>query len=259
MKVMTKLCLALIFAMMIPAFANAATLHYWRMEGNLDDSVGSAADAGGAGSHEFVSDTMYNPLTGPVANSQSVSSKDSKFEARYITTPLSGGGDFTVECFYRKQSSLDNENLSVVYQYDGANLNWKIQAMQDANGKLAFTWVVENRWHQQGGEIKSEYKFDLQTWYHLAGTYDSSTGTAALYVNYASEGTLTDADLKNVGEGNNVRIGMGWGEKRTNYIDEVRISDTVLTTSQMLVPEPATVGLLLVGGIGILVRRKRRI
>jgi len=53
-------------------------------------------------------------------------------------------------------------------------------------------------------------------------------------------------------------LGSGSQSPFDGIIDEVRISDTALTQSQLLIPEPATLGLIAPALAGLLIRRPRR-
>jgi len=108
--------------------------------------------------------------------------------------------------------------------------------------------------------VTSASPLESGIWYHLAGVYDGSDIT--LYVN----GEASNA--KGVGGGNItgldtvLRLGTNGGltEQMAGRIDDVRIYSHALSVEEIaaIVPEPATIGLLGLGGLAMLgIRRKR--
>ena len=113
-------------------------------------------------------------------------------------------------------------------------------------------------------------------WVHLAGTWDGSAGDLKLFVDgvevtttAVEQGTtgnffpttLTNPlnDASNDGPaaiGAIDRGGDNFAQFFDGSIDEVRISDEALSPSAFI-PEPATMGLLAVGGVVMLARRRR--
>ncbi|MCD4823272.1 MAG: LamG domain-containing protein [Phycisphaerae bacterium] len=102
------------------------------------------------------------------------------------------------------------------------------------------------------------------SWTHVAVTYDNSLAdkNMKVYVNGTVIGTHdTTVTLWSTA---NRRLALGAGHNDSAYygffkggIDEVRLSNTALSAPEML-PEPATMTLLGLGGIGLLVRRRRK-
>jgi len=230
-----KLSLLVILVAIAPAIGNADTLNWYRMEGNLNDSITSAAPDGVNGSYEFVSDTMNSTLPGGQANSTSVSSDASGFEAQYTIAPLSGTTPFTVECFYKSHDAAAI-GTRIAYTYSGTGgLTWTLQTWTDGAGKTNFYWNVNGAGVWQNAYAPVDFKLD--TWYHVAGTYDGK-GNLELFVNGVSVAKASKAELVSAGKATALRIGMSWGEALTTYTDEVRISNTVLTPDQMLAPSP---------------------
>ncbi|KKK46691.1 hypothetical protein LCGC14_3162700, partial [marine sediment metagenome] len=103
---------------------------------------------------------------------------------------------------------------------------------------------------------------------HFVASYDRSTGQTKYYL---------DGDLKNTtspgyGTGDNLVIGaLGQDASSDNWygwIDDVAIYDGPMGTDQIdflagggdpnPIPEPATTALLILGGVGALLRRRRK-
>ena len=123
--------------------------------------------------------------------------------------------------------------------------------------------------------VRADSAITKGEWVHVAGTWDGSTGDMKLFVDYtevaASQvgslptsltGTLSGASNDGPASiGALVRSPGGpavgaEGQFFDGSIDEVRISDEALSPSAFI-PEPATVGLLAVGGVVMLARRRR--
>lgn len=109
-------------------------------------------------------------------------------------------------------------------------------------------------------------------WVHVAGTWDGSSGDLKLFVDFNEVATVANQsfpttltgtlnDASNDGPATIGAIDRGddnFGQFFDGSIDEVRISDVALTPSEFLViPEPAAAGLVVVGAVGMLGRRRR--
>lgn len=108
----------------------------------------------------------------------------------------------------------------------------------------------------------SDTSLNDHEWHHVVGTYDGST-TLSVYVDgvdvasVPASGTFYSADVFKI----------GWDDWRsdesgrwfTGSVDDVRIWSRALSEPeiQSLVPEPATIALLAIGGLAI-IRRKRQ-
>lgn len=114
----------------------------------------------------------------------------------------------------------------------------------------------------------SGLQIDVDKDYFVAMSFDLSNTTTGLkfYVKDLSAGTWETATMDHGmstlhdSTGNFAIGGMDGGALAWDgYVDEVRFSDDALSQNNMLpVPEPATMVLLGLGGIGVLIRRRRR-
>ncbi|CAN5388726.1 hypothetical protein BH09VER1_BH09VER1_07760 [soil metagenome] len=102
--------------------------------------------------------------------------------------------------------------------------------------------------------------FNFNTWTHIALTAQSVTATTwdiTFYVNYSPVANALGVTLNSLSGDYSI---FGNLNPLNASIDEMRISDTVLTTNQMLqaVPEPSTIGTAILGLVGLVVMRSVR-
>jgi hypothetical protein len=104
---------------------------------------------------------------------------------------------------------------------------------------------------------------DIPSWHHVAITFDQNTQELSFYFDYLLSQTRTLADTDSSGYVHpNADIVIGkFGTEYGTYLDEIRYSEGVLSSSQFLVatnvPEPGTALLGLLGSLGFLARRRK--
>ena len=193
------------------------------------------------------------------------------------TFKLENGGYKTLVGRDSRGSATQNGDLAALY----------LQAVP-GNGLAIKFCDVSGYWHEAisaeniwTGFNHGENPDGLDTpWYSVAGVSDGST--LSLYLRNVTAGgaweliaqtfnidsespdtALTagtgdggDWDAGNWTVGRGIYAG-GHGDRAYGFIDEVRISDAALSTSELLmvIPEPATLILLGLGGLGLLKRR----
>ena len=119
-----------------------------------------------------------------------------------------------------------------------------------------------------GGDIFTAYDWIPGNWYHVAVTWGAGAADRALYVNATPKGSGAGIELVNM---DHINIGAGTpGHEHTQYwgahVDNVQIWDTIRTQNEIeadmadfpIVPEPASLLVLLTGAIGLagVIRRR---
>jgi hypothetical protein len=101
-------------------------------------------------------------------------------------------------------------------------------------------------------------------WHHVAYTNDGAAGNQSIYLDGnlvvgpgapGTAGAMDTSQLLRIGTANN-------GGSFSGMLDEVKIFNTQLSVTEiqaaMAVPEPTTITAVIVGGLGLLMTRRRR-
>ncbi|MBI1367570.1 MAG: PEP-CTERM sorting domain-containing protein [Planctomycetes bacterium] len=173
-------------------------------------------------------------------------------------------GSFTVEGFVRIESNVNFATL-VGKARNGNNSSWEIDT--NNTGKLRVR-VDSNTVYPDAGSgdgafnqsITSNFNLEDGLWHHFAMTYNASTRTVTLFGDYTQVGSavLSDSGVMHF-DSNSLFFGANAGGRALDgWLDEVRISDTLLTPNQFLtiVPEPTSFAMLGVSGLALMRRRR---
>jgi hypothetical protein len=240
----TTMSLAAAMGCLATSSASAATslIHHWALDGNANDSTGS--DNGTAtGGPSYVAGKF----------GQAVSLDGS---TQYITTGTDPfpTTDFTLTAWLQ-QTSADSRYWAIGTQ---ANPDG-IHVWQNTNLRVR---------RLGGGEVDSGSALALNKWVHVAVTVSSTAGMT-LFVDGVSQGT----DVATTSQSSEANFTLGKrpdsnGDYFPGLIDDVAIFDGVLDSTQLInvrtlgatnfaVPEPTTTALLGLGGLALILRRRK--
>ncbi|MDR0993524.1 MAG: LamG domain-containing protein [Verrucomicrobiota bacterium] len=260
---MKKVCCVLVLVFLGGAVGKAGTLCYLRFEegsgfgaydeeGRMNGGVMDFTSVPGGGytgrgwSTDVPSATV--PLTGQ-ANTGSMHFTD--FIDLSTINTLILGYEFTIELFMKPEMPVSVSPM-FNFSYGSALSFW----LGEDSGNLYFGSLLHTASTSDSASLVS-----LNEWQHFALVVDSTS--YAIYINSQVQasnplptggegpyqfGTLPVAGTRSLGDGFS-----GW-------MDEFRISDEALSPSQFLnatIPEPTTLGLLGLGLLSLLIRRRK--
>lgn len=174
---------------------------------------------------------------------------------------------FTVSLFVRP--SRNDRQQTLIQDRYGANSNISYRIHLDPAGPDE---VMSEYWIDRGplpsAVVYASIDDVVGAWHHIALVSDPVQGKRLLYIDRAAPVTFDFPDYTYTMSTKNARNGLtigaydggGWmGNWFQGEIDDVRIYDQALSSKQVgaLVPEPATLGLLALGGLAVVRRRQK--
>lgn len=284
-KYIWRILTIILTAMTVGSVASADAIGYWRIEdGTSGSDIVSTADSSGNGyaatqwglnnsavqySSNVGGSYVYDPVAGTYsANTGSMLASGSTNTANsmlLVDNKSAMSGSFTLEMFLKIEdgaggaADFAGSTANRLFQLDGSA---SVNSIVGANSSGSSTYLTYRL-----GSAVTDWSNDFQDgdWHHLAyvANYNGTdTTTYSMYV----DGTKLNTDISYAGEftaenwrdfrfglANSTMSDLDW------FIDEVRLSDTALASSDFLqlVPEPATIGMVgVIGALGFFMRRR---
>ncbi|MCE5278045.1 MAG: LamG-like jellyroll fold domain-containing protein [Planctomycetaceae bacterium] len=258
------------------AAAPAAVTNYWSISPTSADTTNGLIDVVGGKNAVAVGG---GPSSNP-ANFNPGATGDPNEAARiwggtiqggaYQTPIMSLGTSFTYEAVFQFTNWATNGWGYFAGRSDGPI---ELGFRNPGNGSGYWTFRDPVNGNVNFGNISTPLA--ANAWYHLAVTYDGAT--ANLYLTRIQE-NLTAVSLLSTGTtavsrnptGTGRGLDIGCAQNATfnmgGWVDWAALHNRALTPDELLlnlqnnepIPEPATMALLLLGGIGALLKRKRR-
>lgn len=172
---------------------------------------------------------------------------------------LNGSGSFTYEAIINWNNTSDSS--AGIMGGTSAGGAW----MRERNGEIHYAFGAGDAVNRFDGTIDVSAAKADGNFHHLALVYDGTAGEVRFYLDSTLLDTNTDADIGTLGTllngTDDFRLGNYNGSASEDFqgiMDHFRISDTALTTGEFLtVPEPSSTALLGLGGLALILRRRK--
>lgn len=169
-----------------------------------------------------------------MANTHSIAlaTASSQYLSVADTASLSITGDLTLEMWVKFESLTTTNHLLSKYNPTGDQRGYTMHT--DGTSGIRFVTSTDGT----AGTVVSTalaYTFSTATWYHIALVYTASAGTAQVYINGSSIGTMTSQNTSLYDNTSDFAIGSrGDGaEYFDGLIDDVRVWNDIRTGSEI--------------------------
>ena len=218
---------------------------------NVSDVSAGGGDTGPQGWSTNVSSATV-PLTGEANTGSMHFAGGSAFIDLSNANILSLGLEFTIELFMKPDMPI---TASPMFHFS------PVSALSFMLGE-DFGNLYFSSWFQSASTYDSASLVQIDEWQHFALVVDSTS--YAIYLNgqvQASDSLPTGGEGPYWFSGDPTTGNRTLGDGFRGWIDEFRISDEALLPSQFLnasIPEPGTLGMLGLGFIGLMIRKRLR-
>jgi len=244
--------------------AGAGVIAWWPLDNDANDASGNGHNGSVEGGTVNFGQAGANAAPGFSASFPDQGHIDVPYAAVLNpgTQAPGGSGSFTIALWANSSSNGGFNSPFTAREDNGASVNGPI--IYNNNGGNWSYWAGNNgpsgQWNALNGPA-----VPLNTWQHVAVTYDSSTQTRNMFVDGVEVLTA------NLGVSPNalrdIHIGSGQDDGRNFYwngqIDDVIMYDEALSAAQIQnvmtnsVPEPSGTGLMILAAFGFVLRRRR--
>lgn len=274
-----------LLTLLASSLADAATLAYWRFEGDsssfLNDSSGGNHTLSQTGTSNVGQTTLADagshfsnpiPQTGAanyaLANYGTLQSRElGVADTGNWMGAIAASGQFTLEAYVSPRLNL-SDNVYILSQYSTAG-NQRSFAFGITAGTGELRMLLSDNGTSFTTFVTDGLALATDTDYYVAVSFDFSSGLTFYLQDLTNEGSLLSQSFSTTLTGvfdSTADVSVGGFQAITinrwkGLIDEVRISDLAMGSSQLLiVPEPSSIFLLMSGlaGIGLLRRRSHR-
>lgn len=252
----------------LSAEAQESLVANWSFDEDFTDTSGSGFNLTPYGTGDVLPSIVTGGKIGGAASFDRESSQYAKVSYA-VGDMFAVGGDYTYTAWYR----LDVADIAGTTQYflceSGSTTH--STGYVASYGVRGYTWegvdgydVGQTYTYTSSGWAVRFPQTDHTPWYHVAVTYNHTTHVLDTYINGALAATLTTTgDLKTndflVVGGHRAGTGRNW----EGLIDDMAVFDSLLSVNDIqylaagnaVVPEPATMCLLALGGL-LFVKRK---